>query len=110
MDADEDGVEGDLLPGDGEGEVVLVYFDLFAIGCLVEPGFRRDIDAVDGIAVVVEIVLNGDGAFIGNYRFTGIPAGDEGDDGLHSKKDFGKITKTPGEWYEKEIRKVKVCS
>jgi hypothetical protein len=50
----------------------------------MKPAFGGDIDPVDGVPVVVEIVLDGDGAFVRDLRFPGIPAGDEGNVGLHA--------------------------
>jgi hypothetical protein len=52
----------------------------------MEPGFGSDVDPVYGVTIVVEVVLNGNGACVGYDRFTGIATGDEGDDGLHGRK------------------------
>jgi hypothetical protein len=54
----------------------------------MKPAFGRDIDPVDGVAVIVEMLLDRDGAFVGDFRFTGVSPGNEGDGGLHEWRKF----------------------
>jgi hypothetical protein len=83
VNAYQHGIKGDLLSFQGQGKIVLVYGYSFAILLFMEPAFFPDVDLINGIPGEVQVVFDRDGAFIRYDGFTGIPAGNEGNDGLH---------------------------